>query len=340
MILFKLILFGIVLLIQGFISQFGLYNSAFIGAYSSGSIKNDHIIFVGDILLARDVEMKIKQYGTAYPFSNITEFLTAHVIVGNFEAAIPVLHKPTPHFNTQFSVNKELIPALRAAGFTHLSLANNHSYDFEAFGFDNTQATLRSAGIVAFGNPLHIDATSITYMNVDDVQVALIALSTIDTVIDIDSLLPVIQEAGRNSDMQIAYVHWGNEYELQNSDLQRNLAYDLADLGIDIIVGHHPHVVQNIEVYKNTPIFYSLGNFIFDQYFSKDVQNGLMLELSLQQPDTFSIRLIPVSSEYSHTSPQALASFEREEFLENLAKRSAEDIEEDIQSGMLSFELK
>jgi uncharacterized membrane protein (UPF0127 family) len=113
----------------------------------------------------------------------------------------------------------------------------------------------------------------------------------------------------------VVNMHWGEEYKLKSNSLQQDLAHKIIDSGADLIVGTHPHVVQEIENYNGKLIFYSLGNFIFDQYFSKDTQEGLMVKLNIF-PDKVVYNLIPIKSELSQ--PQVMEQEEAKIFLEKL----------------------
>ena len=93
--------------------------------------------------------------------------------------------------------------------------------------------------------------------------------------------------------MQVVYIHWGNEYEVVHSEEQERMAKSFVSAGADLIVGHHPHVIQDIQLIDGVPVFYSLGNFIFDQYFSKEVTTGLMVELHFS--DQPHLKLLPIS---------------------------------------------
>jgi poly-gamma-glutamate synthesis protein (capsule biosynthesis protein) len=129
-----------------------------------------------------------------------------------------------------------------------------------------------------------------------------------------------VSEAKESSSLVVAYVHWGNEYELTHSSAQREFAQSLATAGVDLLIGHHSHVVQDIAVVEGMPVLYSLGNFIFDQYFSAEVQTGLVVTLSVQE-DTFTVGLIP-HRQCERSVPCLLPDDEERDFLEALAARS------------------
>lgn len=87
----------------------------------------------------------------------------------------------------------------------------------------------------------------------------------------------ILQEWQQKSDFIIANVHWGDEYKIVQNDYQIKTAQFLIDNGVDLIIGHHPHVVQPLDFYKGKPIFYSLGNFVFDQTEPKETKMGLSI---------------------------------------------------------------
>lgn len=280
------------------------------------------IVFVGDVLLARAVERNMTAYGMSYPFTHMETYLDAPVVVGNFEAAVPGVHVPTPDLTTRFSVDQTLLPALAEAGFTHMSLANNHAYDFGSDAFDHTVAALTAIEVVPFGRPYELSSTSISYVEVGELRVALIGVFAVDSIPSMNEIEETVSIASAASDLQIVYVHWGAEYRTYHSKTQEQLAHTFIDAGVDMIVGHHPHVVQDVEWYRGAPIFYSLGNFVFDQYFSPEVQRGLLLSLKTEELGVLAVTLVPVSSEFSRTAPRALTGYERGQFLTALARRS------------------
>ena len=132
----------------------------------------------------------------------------------------------------------------------------------------------------------------------------------------------------------IVSAHWGKEYQLKSSVIQQKLAREIIDAGANLIIGHHPHTVQEIEIYKDKLIFYSLGNFIFDQYFSKNTQQGLAVGLEINE-DKLLFRLFPIQSKLSQ--PFLMEQKESEEFFEKLAERSNENLSEQIKNGIIEI---
>ena len=301
-----------------------------IGKVSNDSVASGttDVILVGDILLARDVEVVLDRHGADYPYEGVGELLSTGLVLGNFEAAIPRRHEPTPMLATRFSVATGSLAALGQSGFTHLSLANNHSYDFGTSGLAFTESSLTAENITPIGHPNRVATDTIDYAGQ---RIGMVTFSAAGNVIDQTHLQFVVEDLATKSDLVLAYVHWGDEYVLVHNEEQQELAERMIDAGADLVVGHHPHVVQDVAVYQNKLIFYSLGNFIFDQYFSEDVQVGLALRLSLNDPK--GLELIPVTSIGSRNQPRVMAARERQDFLTALAQRSESQLETAILRG-------
>ena len=297
------------------------------------------ILFVGDVLLARNVEFLLNSKGFDYSLKNTSAiFKDADFVVGNFESAILKNHKQTPSFVTTFSVDAKFLPLLPKAKFTHFSLANNHALDYGQETFNNTQTKLNETGLSAFGHPQFVSSTSVTVIDIGEYSVGILALNEVFSTLVWDDILTQLESLVNVSDYQIVYIHWGEEYTLRHNQKQELLAKKLIDNGVDAIIGHHPHVTQDIEVYNNKPIFYSLGNFLFDQYFSVDVQQGLAVTLHIST-SSVEYELVPVSSEGARSQPYKMSTDQASIFLANLARRSSGDYVQNIKNGKLILPL-
>lgn len=292
------------------------------------------VVFVGDVLLARDVERRLGAVGQQYPFSQIKDFFEGKFVVGNFEAVIPKIHQPTPDLNTRFSVKTDNLDSIVEAKFTHWSLANNHSNDFGSDGFHETVNQLELRRFSVFGISQGLSTTSFTQTIVNNKKIGLIAFNAVSNDPEIEGLLNMIKSADSEVDYLVVYPHWGDEYQVSHNLRQELLAHLMIDSGVDLIVGSHPHVVQDVELYKNRLIFYSLGNLLFDQYFSEEVQIGLMISL-LPQNDKLIISLVPVSSFDNKIQPKILEGDGLKEFLIDLSKRSSAELKNSILSGKI-----
>ncbi len=297
------------------------------------------LVFVGDVMLGRNVEVLMNREGSGYPFDGLAlpSLAPNPAIVGNFEAAMATPHVMTKALQMRFSVNEVFLPALSAAGYTHASQANNHSFDYELEGYVNTKNALSRQGIAPFGHGREINRDSISYIESEAGIVALVGINASASIPRLQEFSEALRVASEQSTMQIVYIHWGNEYDNIHSRAQELLATELIDAGADMIVGHHPHVVQDIDVIDGVVVFYSLGNYIFDQYFSTEVQEGLVLTLSLDE--TPQVMLVPVTSNAALSKPSLMTPAQHSKFLESLAIRSDEALAQSIIKGIIPLGL-
>ena len=136
---------------------------------------------------------------------------------------------------------------------------------------------------------------------------------------DEDEVEKSIKKGKEISDYVIVNIHWGTEYKPTSNARQQYLAHLFIDNGADIIIGHHPHVIQEMEIYNNKPIFYSLGNFIFDQYWSTPTQVGLGVGLVLYK-DQISTYLFPLQGTQSQLIQ--IIGTEKDQFFANFIDKS------------------
>lgn len=315
---------------------FGLTGAAQNNSAADAAEENLKVLIAGDVMLGRFVESLRKEQGNNYPFLRVRETMIGHdSVLINLEGPIPARHERTPSGSTRFSFEEEIAPLLREHNVRFVSLANNHTYDFGREGHANTIRKLSENDIAAAGsydNSSRKDAFVISKGN-QSVLVApfnFVGPKTANLAVgDIQAL--------RNSypySHIMAYVHWGDEYTRKPNDEQKRIARNLIDAGADAVIGHHPHVVQTVEEYKGRPIFYSLGNFIFDQYFSSETQEGLMLSLSLSS-DFAAYSLLPYLS--IRSQPAYLETSDRETWLESFGGEHAGEFGKTISSGKLIY---
>ncbi len=293
------------------------------------------ILFVGDIMLDRGVESLMKEKGYFYPFEEIANFLSQFdMVIGNLEG---VIVKTPPDFKAhslRFAFAPETAQILKKANFRLLSLANNHTSDLGEVALNETKSLLTKQSIQFVGDPVNCDKDYWVKME----EIIVLAFNkTFSFNCDNQSIVKLTQIIRKKFPQQflIVFLHWGEEYQLISSSSQRKLAHSLIDAGADLIIGSHPHVVQEIEKYKGKLIFYSLGNFIFDQYFSRETQRGLAVSLELY-PSKIIYKLYPYT--LFHSQPKLMNEKEREWFLNNLAEKSSADLRSQIKNGIIEIE--
>ena len=174
-----------------------------------------------------------------------------------------------------------------------------------AIGLKSTKGYLTDVALNAYDN--------ILIKEIGGLKIAFVAFDDVSKKINDRNLTEIIQKLKTENDSVIVTPHWGEEYQyLKSNKRQQKLAHAMIDAGADIIIGHHPHVVQEMEIYNGKPIFYSLGNFIFDQYFSPETQIGLAVGLVLSENGKQSIFVFPLQSTQSQVklmSGEALNNF-------------------------------
>jgi hypothetical protein len=251
--------------------------------------KSIRVLFTGDMMFDRGVRSQVNIRG----FESVigpasTTFSTHDLVVANLEGTITsypsklVLenNKAIPGF--QFTFRPDTAEALKTAGVDIVSLANNHSMDFGKDGEKQTRSYLDKAGVGFFGSYYNNQNISTTTCPAEDFCIGLVAWNEFGQT-NGESIVSEIERLSSTTDYIVVYPHWGVEYQSQPTAQQRQLAQLWIDNGADIIVGHHPHIVQRIEMYQGKPIFYSLGNTLFDQYFSFNTTHGIILSIEFKK---------------------------------------------------------
>ncbi|HEX9912378.1 MAG TPA: CapA family protein [candidate division Zixibacteria bacterium] len=268
--------------------------------------REHNLILVGDIMLSRGVDLMIKERGYLYPFKNIAEITnSAEIAFGNLESPLSKRGMKGDQIYA-FRGNPESIKGLIYAGFDVLNLANNHSYDYGRKAFEETLKFLKQNNIRTIGAGENIkDARKPAVFDLGDLKVAFLGYDLSPGAVyaggknpgvaKIKSswIIEDIEKAKKEADLIVVSFHWGIEYDDFPAEYQKSLAHMVIDCGADIVVGHHPHTFQGIEVYKGKLIAYSLGNFIFDQ---KDLKNNqsIILKVTLHGKNLFQAEIIPI----------------------------------------------
>ncbi|MBI2427010.1 MAG: CapA family protein [Candidatus Kerfeldbacteria bacterium] len=291
------------------------------------------ILAVGDIMLGRYVQTLMEQRGEDYPFEKIGDLFTSHdVVLANLEG--PIIDGPkTPNNSLIFRFPETTAALLARHGITHVSLANNHTMNQGQEGLANTRTLLANENITTFGDPASEEIGRATTSHNTFKSIEWIGVNAALRSVDREHIIQRINEATDPigaPDFVVVFVHWGNEYQHTPSAVQRELAHEWIDAGADVVIGQHPHVIQTVELYNDHLIFYSLGNFIFDQYFSEDTQEMLAVNLLLED-ETVTAKLIPLNS--SRSQPQTADENRRTDILRKLADWSDARIRDAILKG-------
>lgn len=275
-----------------------------------------NLLFFGDFMLDRDIRSQINKRGISFlvePLSRL--FIGTDATIINLEGTVRESVSTQEELSAlRFSFNPDWMNSLKEWGITHVSLANNHSDDFGVDGFKETQKNVELAGLQSFGS--YSNSASVTYETYGKTFVAFIGYHQFHN--GKDEIIKLIKEAQEKNAFVVIMAHWGIEYYQDVSKEQREAAHEFIDAGADIIVGAHPHVVQPIEMYREVPIVYSLGNAIFDQPFSKATQKGLALGVTLQNGNLDKLHLFPIY--FNNNQLQLLSKEESDILLERITK--------------------
>lgn len=296
--------------------------------------KEVSLIAVGDIMLSRNVAQTIKnKKDKNYPFLKTSDLLkSGDIVFANLETSLT----PGRDIKTGemvFRSDPQMADILRQNNFSILSLANNHTPNFGQKGLNDTFKYLRDAGIAFVGAGKDAnEAYKATYLEKNGFTFAFLAYTDNDVIpqsyqaaqkragtafMDIAKLTKSIKEVKQKSDFVIVSMHSGTEYVPQPNKRQKQFAYAAIDAGAELVLGHHPHVVQTAEIYKGKYIFYSLGNFIFDQMWSRDTREGLMLKIIFDKNGVVKIDYTPILIE-DYSQPQILTGKEAAKILARL----------------------
>jgi Bacterial capsule synthesis protein PGA_cap len=231
---------------------------------------------------------------------------SADLALANFENPAPndFDYHPT---GFSFSADPALIEGVKDAGFDWLSLANNHIRNYGGQGILDTIANLDRYGIghAGAGANLH-DARQPSFFNVGGITVAILAYDTIRPDFAASSTragtnemsaarvkADVAAARAAGADFVIVFPHWGIEYTAQTTAKQRALAHAAVDAGADLVLGSHPHWAGGLEVDRGVPIFYCLGDFVFDIDASEQTLEGIVPELTFMGTHLVQVRIDP-----------------------------------------------
>lgn len=248
------------------------------------SKKTVKILFVGDIMFDRHIREAVGKYGNGdynYILDPLKEKLSEYdLVVGNLEG--PITDNKSVSANTKigeganmvFTFDPAVAKILAENNIRLVNLGNNHILNQGAKGLERTKKYLDDAGVEYFDEGSAFVKDNIAFISYN-YSVPNSEGAAIEN----------IKIAKEQSDIVIVCPHWGTEYKVGDpGEVVRTLAYRFIGAGADAVIGTHPHVVQNSEDYNGKKIYFSLGNFVFDQYFQKETMEGLGVEITIN-PD-------------------------------------------------------
>lgn len=302
------------------------------------------IAAVGDLMLGGRAEPFLREFGPDYPFTDVMPFLSrADVVVGNLESSIST--RGIAVENKKFTLRAGPIAALalKKAGVRVVTLANNHSMDFGPLALRDTLEVLDQNGILSTGAGMDLDdARSPAVLKVKGKTIAFLSYSLTFPLEFFASagrpgtapgyaefVKSDIEKARTSADLVVVSFHWGAELMTAAKDYQIELGRKAIDWGADLVLGHHPHVLQELEVYHDRLIAYSLGNFVFGSE-SNRTNTSMILLLTFQGKGLARVEAVPldVNNYRVKYRPRVLTG------------RAAREVLESINAGSERFKTK
>lgn len=245
------------------------------------------ILFVGDLMFDRKIRQAAAKNGNDFIFEPLRDlFFGNDLIVANLEGPLTTNNSasvnsiPGSANNFIFTFDPSLAKTLFGQNIKLVNLGNNHILNFGQKGLESTKTYLKEAGVNYFGDPGSGGQKSFV-QEFDGFKIGFVSYDQFNEP-NASTTKAEIGKLKLESDLIIVYAHWGNEYVKTANAPIVSLAHSFIDAGADLIIGSHPHVIQNKEVYNGKIIYYSLGNFVFDQWFDSDVREGLAVKVLIE----------------------------------------------------------
>ena len=299
---------------------------------------------VGDIMLGESlcvghgVGSKIKEKGPNFPFLQVASALKiGDIVFGNLEA---VLSNSSMNKKRLSSVRVRAMPeaveGLKYAGFNILSLANNHILEHGEEALFETMSILSGRNIKYVGaGPDAAKAREPLMLEIKGITIAFLSYCLVPdktayiSIKDPKEICIDAQKAKSRADTLVVSIHWGSEYITRPSPSQIKLGRQIIDSGANIILGHHPHVLQGVESYKDGVIAYSLGNFVFDLVFLEETRNSVIADFGLSKKGIVNYKLSPIYIDEQY-APRPLQGEKKDDLLTRLDTLSLELKEENL----------
>jgi len=250
------------------------------------------ILFTGDLMFDRGIRHYAKKAGSnEFIFQKIRPLLlNQDLVISNLEG--PITDNTSKSSGTEpgspnnyiFTFDPSVAKTLWYENIRLVGLGNNHILNFGQDGEKSTHEYLEASGVSFFGSP---NADRTITKTVQGIKMAFVNYNefTSTTAFEQSQAITEIQKLKGRVDFIVVFCHWDTEYQPEPTEATKTLAHQFINAGADIIIGSHPHVTQSTEIYNNKKIYYSLGNFVFDQYFDENVRNGMGVILKINPKD-------------------------------------------------------
>jgi poly-gamma-glutamate synthesis protein (capsule biosynthesis protein) len=278
------------------------------------------VVCVGDLMLTRNVAAPIRDNGPLYPFQQALSLtLEADIACGNLELPVTTRSGPVATGGGYgFRGDPVIVQGLVGAGFDVVTLANNHTTDMGEGGLLDTMRYLEEVSIGWVGAGRNREGAHAAWVTeVRGVRVAFLGYNGVGARgnaagenhaglawLDAAAMAADVRRARQQADVVVVNCHWGEEYTYRLDPERRAVVDALVQAGADLVVGHHPHNVQNVAFFDHTFVAYSLGNYVFDQDWSEESSQGLALRCLVDINGLRSVELVPLSIQ--ETQPRVL----------------------------------
>lgn len=237
-------------------------------------------------MLGRGIDQSADRSQDWQPFAKLQPIISrADILAANLESPLTSASPTTGGYN--LCAPSARVTDLKAASFSLVTFANNHTMDCGAAGINQTLSVMQNHHIQVAG-----PSPEPVFVRSRGKLLAFIALDDISNPVDLPRAIALINASAARSDLTIISIHWGSEYQAAPSARQRWLAAALTEAGADVIFGHHPHVIQSFESLPRgidkppALVFYSLGNALFDQHGLPDTRTGAGVNLVVGPGET------------------------------------------------------
>jgi len=315
----------------------------------------------GDVMLGRGVATAMAQKGMFYPFEQMAPYLqSADLTFGNLECSLSQQGTPIPGKGIWLRGDPGAAAALRKAGFDVLSVANNHILDYDSPALLDTLEYLRNQEIDPVGAGSNLEeAVKPVFKEVNGFKIAFVAATEMADIfwdysyprtfeakedrpgvqkLDPDQLVEAVAALKDEVDLIVVSLHWGTEYSDYPLEVQRETAHRLVDAGAKLVLGHHPHCLQGMEVYKDSLIAYSLGNFVYDKQRLSKCQETVLLKIFFKDLTIEKAEIIPVMIKDAQPRPADKADGERIlQKLKNLCSELNTEFTADNNKGVITI---
>ena len=250
---------------------------------------NVTILFGGDAMFDRYIRQVSERFGYDHVLNGVGDLMrSTDCVMLNAEGPITKNTSISQYSeigspaNYVFTFDPIVMSVMKDYNVCVVNIGNNHINNFGREGVDETKKNLEDHQLSYIGDTNTEDEKRYIIKNINGINFAFVNYNAF-VGNAIENTLSDVRAVKNISDFVVLYTHWGEEYKTTSRLYDRDLAHTFIDAGADLVIGSHPHVVQESEFYNGKKIYYSLGNFVFDQYFSQETKEGLVVSATFDK---------------------------------------------------------